>query len=158
MKLVVLLGPNGCGKSSLIESMEVARKIYGFHQIPWGASNFNYYIKQDKSISKMYRQTTGDIDVLTQMSQLNFHGPYIVRNLANPLEVNIQSLRHVPQVTLDLVKENFINIEFHNQTDYNKDEWMNYFNVRTAYRNIGTQAGGTNASTDLKQRRFATAR
>ena len=58
VKLVVLLGPNGCGKSSLIESMEVARKIYGLHQIPWSASNFNYYIKQDKRISKVYRQTT----------------------------------------------------------------------------------------------------
>ena len=44
VKLVVLLGPNGCGKSSLIESMEVARKIYGFHQIPWSDLNFDYYI------------------------------------------------------------------------------------------------------------------
>lgn len=153
VKLVVLLGPNGCGKSSLIESLEVARKIYGLYQIPWSASNFNYYIKQDKRISKVYRQTTGDIQVETQLSQLNFHGPYIVRNLANPLEVNLQSLRDVPQVTLDLVKEYFINIEFHNQTDYkNKDEWINCFNVRTPYRNIGTQSGGVSDSTDLKQR------
>ena len=153
VKLVVLLGPNGCGKSSLIESMEVTRKIYGLHQIPWNASNFNYYIKQDKRISKVYHQTTGNIRVETQLSQLNFHGPYIVRNLANPLEVNLQSLRDVPQVTLDLVKEYFINIEFHNQTDYkNKDEWINCFNVRTPYRNIGTQDSGANASTDLKQR------
>lgn len=152
VKLVVLLGPNGCGKSSLIESMEVARKIYGLYQIPWNASNFNYYIKQDKSISKVYRQTTGDIHVGTQLSQLNFHGPYIIRNLANPLEVNLQSLRDVPQVTLDLVRENFINIEFHNQRDSNKDEWTNCFNVRTPYRNIGTQGGGVNDATDLKQR------
>ena len=43
VKLVVLLGPNGCGKSSLIESMEVARKINGLYQIPWSDSNFSYY-------------------------------------------------------------------------------------------------------------------
>ena len=153
VKLVVLLGPNGCGKSSLVESMEVARKIYGLHQIPWGDSNFNYYIKKDRAISKSYRQATGDINIETQLSKLNFHGPYFIRNVANPSEVNFQSLRQVPQVTLDLVKENFINIEFHNQTDYNnKDEWVNCFNVRTPYRNIGTQDGGSNASTDLKQR------
>ena len=152
VKLVVLLGPNGCGKSSLIESLEVARKVYGLYQIPWSTSNFNYYIKQDKRISKVYRQTTGDIQVETQLSQLNFHGQYIIRNLANPLDVNLQSLHHAPYVTLDLVKENFINIEFHNQTDCNKDEWTNCFNVRTPYRNIGTQSGGVSDSTDLKQR------
>lgn len=152
VKLVVLLGPNGCGKSSLIESMEVARKIYGLYQIPWNASNFNYYIKQDKSISKVYRQTTGDIHVGTQLSQLNFHGPYIIRNLANPLEVNLHSLRDTPQVTLDLVRENLIDIEFYNQTDYNKDKWINCFNVRTPYRNIGIQSGGVSDSTDIKQR------
>ena len=152
VKLVVLLGPNGCGKSSLIESMEVARKIYGLYQIPWNASNFNYYIKQDKRVSKVYRQTTGDIDVETRLSQLNFYGPYIIRNLANPLEVNLQSLREVPQVTLDLVKENFINIEFYNQRGSNKDEWIDCFNVRTPYRNIGTQNSGVSDSTELKQR------
>lgn len=151
VKLVVLLGPNGCGKSSLIESMEVARKIYGFHQIPWSDSNFDYYIKHDKGISKVYPQPGEDLRIETQLSQLSFHGTYYVRNLANPFEVRLQSLRHIPQVTLDLVKEYFINIEFHNQTDYNKDEWMNCFNVRTPYRNIGTQ-GGSNDSTDLKQR------
>ena len=43
-------------------------------------------------------------------------------------------------------------VQFHNQTDYNKDEWINYFNVRTPYRNIGTQDGGSNAPKDLKQR------
>ncbi len=158
VKLVVLLGPNGCGKSSLIESMEVARKIYGLHQIPWGDSNFNYYIKRDRAIHKVYHQTRTDLqtreDILveTQLSQLNFHRSYIMRNLANPLEVSLQPVGQVPQVTLDLVKENFINIEFHDQTDYNKDEWINYFNVRTPYRNIGTQGGGGNNSTDLKQR------
>lgn len=152
VKLVVLLGPNGCGKSSLIESMEVARKIYGLHQIPWNDSNFNYYIKQDRSIHKIYHQATGNIHIETQLSKLRFHGPYYIRNLANPSEVNLQSVHQVPQVTLDLVKENFINIEFHNQTDYNKDEWLNCFNVRTPYRNIGTQSGGVNDSTDLKQR------
>ena len=163
VKLVVLLGPNGCGKSSLIESMEVARKIYGLYQIPWHHSNpdsnFNYYIKQDRKIKKVYRQQIGvglqtreDILVETQLSKLNFHGPYYVSNLANPLEVNLQSLGNIPQVTLDLVKENVINIEFHNKTDCNKDEWINCFNVRTPYRNIGTQSGGVSDSTDLKQR------
>lgn len=153
VKLVVLLGPNGCGKSSLIESMEVARKIYGLHQIPWNDSNFNYYIKQDtRIISKVYRQASENIQIETQLSKLNFHGPYIIRNLANPLEVNFQSLHQAPQVTLDLVKENFINIDFHNHTDCNKDEWTNCFNVRTPYRNIGTQSGGVNDSTELKQR------
>ena len=158
VKLVVLLGPNGCGKSLLIESMEVARKIYGLHQIPWSDSNFNYYIKQDKKINKVYHQIRADLQtresilVETQLSKLSFHGTYNIRNLANPSEVTLQSLRHVPQVTLDLVKEYFINIEFHNQTDYNKDEWINCFNVRTPYRNIGTQSGGVNDSTDLKQR------
>ena len=151
VKLVVLLGPNGCGKSSLIESMEVARKIYGFHQIPWSDSNFDYYIKQDRGISKVYPQPGEDLRIETRLSQLSFHGMYYVRNLANPLAGNLQSLRHFPQVTLDLVKEYFINIEFHNQTDYDKDEWMNCFNVRTPYRNIGAQ-GGSNDSTDLKQR------
>ena len=112
VKLVVLLGPNGCGKSSLIESMEVARKIYGLHQIPWNNSNFNYYIKQDRRINKLYRQATGDIKIETQLSKLNFRGPYFIRNVANPSEVNFQSLHQVPQVTLDLVKENFIDIEF----------------------------------------------
>ena len=158
VKLVVLLGPNGCGKSSLIESMEVARKIYGLHQIPWSNSNFNYYIKQDRTIHKVYHQTRADLQtrenilVETQLSQLNFHRSYVIRNLANPSEVSLQPIGQVPQVTLDLVKENFINIEFHNQTDYNKDEWINCFNVRTPYRNIGTQDSGTNTSTDLKQR------
>ena len=158
VKLVVLLGPNGCGKSSLIESMEVARKIYGLHQIPWSDSNFNYHIKQDRKISKVYRQIGADLQTIenlrveTQLSKLNFHGPYHIRNLAKPSEVTLQSLRQTPQVTLDLVKENFINIEFHNQTDCNKDEWINCFNVRTPYRNIGTQGGGVNDSTDLKQR------
>ena len=152
VKLVVLLGPNGCGKSSLIESMEVARKIYGFHQIPWSASDFNYYIKQDRRIRKVYPQPGEDIRIETQLSQLSFHGTYYISNSANPFAGNFQSLRHVPQVTLDLVKEYFISIEFHNQTDYNKDEWINYFNVRTPYRNIGTQSGGVNDSTDLKQR------
>ncbi len=158
VKLVVLLGPNGCVKSSLIESMEVARKIYGLHQIPWNDSNFNYYIKQDRTINKVYHQlgadlrTREDIFVETQLSRLNFHGTYYTRSLANPPKIIPQFLRHGPQVTLDLVKENFINIEFHNQTDYNKDEWINYFNVRTPYRNIGTQDSGTNTSTNLKQR------
>ena len=133
VKLVVLLGPNGCGKSSLIESMEVARKIYGLHQIPWSDSNFNYYIKQDRTIHKVYQQTRADLQtredirVDTQLSQLNFHRAYVIRNLANPSEVRLQSASQVPQITLDLVKENFINIEFHNQADYNKDEWINYF-------------------------------
>lgn len=158
VKLVVLLGPNGCGKSSLIESMEVARKIYGLHQIPWNDSNFNYYIKQDRTIQKVYRQIRADLQTIenilveTQLSKLNFHGPYYTKNLANPSEVSLQSVGHVPQVTLDLVKEHLINIEFHNQTDYKKDEWINCFNVRTPYRNIGTQSGGVNDSTDLKQR------
>ena len=152
VKLIVLLGPNGCGKSSLIESMEVARKIYGLHQIPWSDSNFNYYIKQDTKISKVYHQPSENIQIETQLSKLSFHGTYYVRNLATPLEVTLQSLRHVPQVTLDLVKEYFINIEFHNQIGYNESEWINCFNVRTPYRNIGTQGGGTNDSTDLKQR------
>ena len=158
VKLVVLLGPNGCGKSSLIESMEVARKIYGLHQIPWNDSNFDYYIKEDIPINKVYHQiaenlqTREDILVQTQLSKLSFHGTYHIRNLAKPSEVTLQSLRQTPQVTLDLVKENFINIEFHNQTDCNKDEWINCFNVRTPYRNIGTQGGGVNDSTDLKQR------
>ena len=157
VKLVVLLGPNGCGKSSLIESMEVARKIYGFHQIPWNKSNFDYYIKQDGKINKVYRQTrtdiqtTEDILVETQLSKLNFGGTYQVRNLANPTEVILQQARFVPQITLDLVKEYFINIEFHNQIGYNESEWINCFNVRTPYRNIGAQGGG-NDSTDLKQR------
>ena len=158
VKLVVLLGPNGCGKSSLIESMEVARKIYGFHQVPWNNSNFDYYIKQNRKINKVYRQTRTDIQttenilVETQLSELNFGGTYKIRNLANPTEVILQQARSVPQITLDLVKENFINIEFHNQTDYNKQEWINCFNVRTPYRNIGTQNSGVNDSTDLKQR------
>ena len=158
VKLVVLLGPNGCGKSSLIESMEVARKIYGLHQIPWGNSNFDYYIKQDIPINKVYHQiaenlqTREDMLVQTQLSKLSFHGTYLIRSLANPLEASLQEARLVPQITLDLVRENFINIEFHNQTDYNKDEWINYFNVRTPYRNIGTQDSGTNTSTNLKQR------
>ena len=158
VKLVVLLGPNGCGKSSLIESMEVARKIYGLHQIPWSNSNFDYYIKQDITINKVYHQiaenlqTREDILVQTQLSNLSFHGAYYIRNLTNPSEVTFQQARLVPQITLDLVKEYFINIEFHNQTDYNKDQWINYFNVRTPYRNIGTQDSGTNVSTDLKQR------
>ena len=154
VKLVVLLGPNGCGKSSLIESMEVARKIYGFRQIPWSDSDFNYYIKQDKQISKVYQQTqtNENIHIETQLSKLNFHGTYNVRNLANPLEIALQSVRYVPEVTLDLVKENFINIEFHNQIDYNEAEWINCFNVRTPYRNTGTQSGGVNDSTDLKRR------
>ena len=154
VKLVVLLGPNGCGKSSLIESMEVARKIYGLHQIPWSDSNFNYYIKQDRKISKVYHQTqtNENIHIETHLSKLNFRGTYNMRNLANPLEVSLQSARYVPQVTLDLVKENFINIEFHNRIDYNEDEWINCFNVRTPYRNTGTQSGGMNDSTDLRQR------
>ena len=158
VKLVVLLGPNGCGKSSLIESMEVSRKINGLYQIPWSDSNFSYYIKQDRTIKKVYRQIGADLQTIenlrveTQLSKLNFHGPYHIRNLAKPSEVTLQSLRQTPQVTLDLVKENFINIEFHNQTDCNKDEWINCFNVRTPYRNIGTQGGGVNDSTDLKQR------
>ena len=98
VKLVVLLGPNGCGKSSLIESMEVARKIYGLHQIPWSDSNFNYYIKQDRTIQKMYQQTTADSQtkedllVETQLSQLNFHRSYIVRNLTNPWEGGLQTV------------------------------------------------------------------
>lgn len=154
VRLVVLLGPNGCGKSSLIESMEVARKIYGFHQIPWSASDFNYYIKQDSIINKVYRQTqtNENIHIETQLSKLNFHGTYNMSNLANPLEVALQSVRYAPQVTLDLVKENFINIEFHNQIDYNEDAWINCFNVRTPYRNTRTQGGGLNDSTDLKRR------
>ena len=158
VKLVVLLGPNGCGKSSLIESMEVARKIYGLHQIPWGDSNFNYYIKEDRKINKMYHQIGADPQtrevflVETQLSKLSFHGTYFIRNVTNPLEASLQQARLVPQITLDLVREHFINIEFHNQTDYNKDEWINYFNVRTPYRNIGTQDSGSNTSTDLKQR------
>ena len=158
VKLVVLLGPNGCGKSSLIESMEVARKIYGRHQIPWNDSNFNYYIKQDRTIQKVYHQIRADLQTIenilveTQLSKLNFHGPYYTKNLANPSEAALQPVGYVPHVTLDLVKENLINIEFHNQTDYSKDEWINCFNVRTPYRNIGTQDSGTNASTDLKQR------
>ena len=158
VKLVVLLGPNGCGKSSLIESMEVARKIYGLHQIPWNDSNFNYYIKQDRTINKVYHQiaenlqTREDMLVQTQLSKLSFHGTYLIRSLANPLEASLQEARLVPQITLDLVRENFINIEFHDQTDYNKDQWINYFNVRTPYRNIGTQDSGTNISTNLKQR------
>ena len=115
VKLVVLLGPNGCGKSSLIESMEVARKIYGLHQIPWSDSNFNYYIKQDRKISKVYRQTRTDIQttenirVETQLSKLNFRGTYKIRNLSNPSEVILQQAHLAPQITLDLVKENFIN-------------------------------------------------
>ena len=110
VKLVVLLGPNGCGKSSLIESMEVARKIYGLHQIPWGDSNFNYYIKRDRAIRKVYHQTRAnlqareDILVETQLSQLNFRRSYIIRNLANPSEVSLQPVGQVPQVTLDLVR------------------------------------------------------
>ena len=158
VKLVVLLGPNGCGKSSLIESMEVARKIYGFHQIPWNNSNFDYYIKQDKKINKVYHQTRTDIQttenicVETQLSKLNFGGTYQIRNIANPPEVILQQARFAPQITLDLVKENFINIEFHNQIDYNESEWINCFNVRTPYRNIGTQDRGGNDSKDLKQR------
>ena len=160
VKLVVLLGPNGCGKSSLIESMEVARKIYGFHQIPWNDSNFDYYIKQDRKISKVYRQTRTDIQttenihVETQLSKLNFPGTYKIRNLSNPSEVILQQARLVPQITLDLVKENFINIEFHNQTDYNEAEWINCFNVRTPYRNARNNSGAGNDSTDLKQRRW----
>ncbi|MDE0689685.1 MAG: AAA family ATPase [Candidatus Poribacteria bacterium] len=158
VKLVVLLGPNGCGKSSLIESMEVARRIYGLQQIPWNDSNFDYYIKKDILINKVYHQiaenlqTREDILVQTQLSKLSFHGTYYIRNLANPSEVTFQQARLVPQITLDLVKEHFINIEFYNQTDYNETEWVNYFNVRTPYRNIGTQSGGVNDSTDLKQR------
>ena len=158
VKLVVLLGPNGCGKSSLIESMEVARKIYGFHQIPWNDSNFDYYIKQDRKINKVYHQTRTDIQttenicVETQLSKLNFGGTYQIRNIANPSEVILQQARFAPQITLDLVKENFINIEFHNQIDYNESEWINCFNVRTPYRNIGTQDRGGNDSKDLKQR------
>ena len=137
---------------------EVARKIYGFHQIPWNNSNFDYYIKRDRKISQVYRrtrtdiQTTEDICVETQLSKLSFNGTYKIRNLANPTEVILEQARLVPQITLDLVKENFINIEFHNQIDYNEAEWINCFNVRTPYRNIGTQSGGVNDSTDLKQR------
>lgn len=158
VKLVVLLGPNGCGKSSLIESMEVARKVYGLYQIPWNDSNFSYYIKQDRTIDKVYPQISADLRTIenlrveTQLSKLSFHGMYHVRNLAKPSEGTLESLRHVPQVTLDLVKEYLINIEFHNQTDCNKDEWINCFNVRTPYRNIGTQGGAVNDATELRQR------
>ncbi len=110
VKLVVLLGPNGCGKSSLIESMEVARKIYGLHQIPWNDSNFNYYIKQDRIINKVHKQkgakpqTIEEFQIETQLSKLSFHGNYYIRNLANPLDVTLQTLRHAPQIILDLVK------------------------------------------------------
>lgn len=154
VKLVVLLGPNGCGKSSLIESMEVARKIYGLYQIPWSRSNSNsnYYIKLDRTIKKVYHQANENIEINTQLSELNFIGPYYVRNLENPLRVTLQTLRDTPEVTLDLVKEHFINIEFHNQTACSKDEWMNCFNVRTPYRNIGIQNSGVDDSKDLKQR------
>ena len=155
VKLVVLLGPNGCGKSSLIESMEVARKIYGFHQIPWSASDFNYYIKQDREISKVYHEKEGIFCAETHLSKLSFGGIYNIREINNTANYYTTIFQHsswVRQITLDLVKENCINIEFHNQTDYNKDEWINCFNVRTPYRNIGTQSGRMNDSPNLKQR------
>ena len=91
--------------------------------------------------------------VETQLSKLNFGGTYHIRNLANPTEVILQQARVVPQITLDLVKENFINIEFHNQIDYNEAEWINCFNVRTPYRNTGTQRWWSETiQQDLKQR------
>ncbi len=163
VKLVVLLGPNGCGKSSLIESMEVARKIYGFHNIPWDASNFNswkvldfnYYIKQDREICKEYHLEEGIFCAKTQLSKLSFSGGYDITTIKDPnnyADIIFQHSRWERRMTLDLVKENFIDIEFHNQTDYNESGWINCFNVRTPYRNIGTQNSGVDDSTDLKQR------
>ena len=163
VKLVVLLGPNGCGKSSLVESMEVARKIYGFRQIPWdttgfnswGTTDFNYYIKQDREISKEYHHKGGIFCAKTQLSKLSFRGGYDITTIKDAnydADIIFQHSRWERRMTLDLVKENFIDIEFHNQTDYNESGWINCFNVRTPYRNIGTQNSGFDDSKDLKQR------
>ena len=131
VKLVVLLGPNGSGKSSLIESMEVARQIYGFHQAPWKNNpNFDYYMKNNKRICGWIQAPNGTPFLArVQLSDLDCHGRDIDfiqhRSITedHPKLLDKNYLQNQPsglavdrqQLALDLLKMHFINIEFHNE-------------------------------------------
>lgn len=61
VKLVIIAGPNGCGKSSLFEAMNTWKRLHGGHH-SWDA---NYHVKQN-SLGILGAE---------QAVQINFHGP-----------------------------------------------------------------------------------
>ena len=168
VKLVVLLGPNGSGKSSLIESMEVARQIYGFHQAPWkNNSNFDYYIKNNERIFGWIQAPNRPPFLATaQLSDLDCHGrdiefiPHRSITDDHPKLLDKNYLKDQPsglivdrqQLALDLLKRHFINIEFHNEKECGTDQWKTCFNVRTPYRSVWNSQ--QTSTEDLKQRHW----
>ena len=71
-KLVVLVGPNGCGKTSLFEAFNVWYQIKGFSML--GTHDYQYYIKKSNYNNIQDKTSVFFFDDINKIIKLIYYG------------------------------------------------------------------------------------
>lgn len=81
-KLVVLVGPNGCGKTSLFEAFN---QWYRYRGWSWGYNDMLYFVKKQFSDSNVHNDPWNDLklefyDLQQEIEQSKIHGKFYFRS------------------------------------------------------------------------------